>query len=137
MHFYANVPSSFYICYIVSCWCFSNCLSLSLPLSLFLTLVASWHLNVNPFYPGTLFVPGHLLLLLFLTPHPLTSGFVMKRPNWTSRRTFHGVAFIWNAKSFCQTPLTLTYPLSFTVGVGSHCVKIGRASCRERVYLAV
>ena len=29
MHFHAYVPSSFYICYIVSCWCFSICLSLS------------------------------------------------------------------------------------------------------------
>ena len=29
MHFHAYVPSSFYICYIVSCWCFFDCLSLS------------------------------------------------------------------------------------------------------------
>ena len=55
---YMYVPLSFYICYIVSCWCFSDCLSLSLPLSLFLTLVVSWHLNVNPFHPGTLFILG-------------------------------------------------------------------------------
>ena len=34
IHFHANVPSSFYICYIVSCWCFSDSLSLSLSLSL-------------------------------------------------------------------------------------------------------
>ena len=33
MHFHAYVPSSFYICYIVSCWCFSDCLSLSLSFS--------------------------------------------------------------------------------------------------------
>ena len=31
-------------------------------------------------------------------------------------------AFIRNAKSFCQTSPTLTYPLSFTIGIGSHCV---------------
>ena len=122
MHFHAYVPSSFYICYIVSCWCFSNCLSLSLPLSLFLTLVASWHLNVNPFCPGTLFVLGHLLLLLHLTPLHLMSNSMIKRPNQTSRRTFHNVAFIRNAKSFCQIFLTLTYPLSSIVGVGSHYV---------------
>ena len=93
MHFHAYISSSFYICYIVSCWCFSNCLSLSLSLSLsfslFLTLVASWHLNVNPFCPGTLFVSGHLLLLLFLTPLPLTYSSMMRRPKWTSWRTFH------------------------------------------------
>ena len=34
MHFHAYVPSSFYIFYIVSCWFFSDCLSLSLPLSI-------------------------------------------------------------------------------------------------------
>ena len=122
MHFHAYVPSSFYICYIKSCWCFSNCLSLSPSLSLFLMLVASWHLNVNPFHPETLFVSRHLLLLLLLTPLPLTYSSVMRRPNWTSRRTFHDKAFIQNAKSSCQISLTLTYPLSSTVGVGSHFV---------------
>ena len=93
-------------------WYFSNCLSLSLSLSL--TLVASWHLNINPFCPGTLFVLGHLLLLLLLTPLHLTYSSVMKRPNWTSRRTFHDETFIQNAKSFCEIFLTLTYPLSST-----------------------
>ena len=122
MHFYAYVVSSFYICYIVSCWCLFYCLSLPLSLSLFLTLVASWHLNVNPFHPETLFVPGLLLFLLLLTPLSLTYGSVMKMPNRTSRKTFHDVAFIWNAKSFCQISLTLTYSLSFTIGVRSHYV---------------
>ena len=124
MHFHAYISSSFYICYIVSCWCFSNCLSLSLSLSLsfslFLTLVASWHLNVNPFCPGTLFVSGHLLLLLLLTSLHLTYGSVMRRPSQTSWRTFQNEAFIWNAKSFCHIFQTLTYPLSSTVAVGSH-----------------
>ena len=116
IHFHAYIPSSFYICYIVSCWCFFDCLSL------FLTLVASWHLNVNPFRPGTFFILGYLLLLLLLIPLHLTSGFMMRRPNQTSWRTFHDKAFIRNNKSFCQTFLTLTYPLSSTVGVGSHFV---------------
>ena len=122
MHFHAYVPSSFYICYIVFCWCFSDCLSLSPFLSLFLTLVASWHLNVNPFCPETLFVSRHLLLLLLLTPLPLTYSSVMRRPNWTSWKTFHDMAFIRNTKSFCQISLTLTYPLSSTIGVRSHFV---------------
>ena len=97
-------------------WYFSDSLSLSL------VLVASWHLNVNPFCPETLFVSRHLLLLLLLTLLPLMSGFVMRRPNQTSWRTFHDEAFIWNAKSFYQIFLTLIYPLSSTVGVGSHFV---------------
>ena len=95
-------------------------LSLSLPLSLFLTLVASWHVNVNPFHLETLFVPGHLLLLLILTSFHLMSGSLMKRPIRTSWRTFHDKTFIRNAKLFCQTFLTLTYPLSSIVKVGSH-----------------
>ena len=86
------------------------------------TLVASWHLNVNPFHPRTFFVSGHLLLLLLLTPLHLTNSSVMRRPNRTSRRTFHNEAFIRNSKSFCQIFLTLTYPLSSTVGVRSHYV---------------
>ena len=99
-------------------WYFSDSLSLFLPL----VLVASWHLNVSLLRPKTFFVLGHLLLLLLLTLLPLTSGFVMRRPNQTSWRTFHDEAFIWNAKSFYQIFLTLIYPLSSTVGVGSHFV---------------
>ena len=91
-------------------------LSLSLSLS---QLVALWHLNENILHLGTLFILRHPLLL---TPLPLTSGSTMRRPNRTSLRTFLDEAFIRNAKSFCQTSSTLTYPLSFTVGVGSHCV---------------
>ena len=97
--------------------------SFSFFLSLPLTLVTSWHLSVGLLYPGTLFVLGYLLLLiLLLTPHPLTSGSVMRRPNQTSLRTFQDVAFIRNAKSFYQTSLTLTYPLLSTIEVWSHYV---------------
>ena len=96
--------------------------SFSLSLSLPLALVASWHLNVSPLLPRALFVPKHLLLLLLLTLLPFMSGSMMRRPNWTSWRTFHNEAFIRNAKSFCQIFLTLTYPLSSTVGVRSHFV---------------
>ena len=95
---------------------------LSFSLSLPLTLVASWHLSISLFRPGTLFVSEHLLLLFHLTPLLLTSSSVMRRPNWTSWRTFHDATFIWNSKSFCQISLTLTYPLSSTVGVESHFV---------------
>ena len=128
MHFHAYIPSILYnliYCFvgaflIVSLSLFLS-LSLSLSLSLFLTLVASWHLNVNPLHLETLFILGHLLLL-FLTPLHLTYDSVMRRPSRTFQRTFHDEAFIRNAKSFYQIFLTLTYPLSSTVGVGSHCV---------------
>ena len=118
MHFHAYVPSCFYLLILNV---FDTFLILTLSLSLSLTLVASWHLNVNPLYPWTFFVLGYLLLLLLTSLH-LTYGSMMRRPNRTSWRTFHDEVFIRNAKSFCQIFLRLTYPLSSTVGVGSHCV---------------
>ena len=105
--------------YILLCWYFSDCLSLSLSLSLFLALVCSCHLNANLLHPRTLCVLGHLLPL---TLHLLLYGSVMIKPERTFWRTFVDEAFIWNATSFCRTFLTLTYPLSFIVGVGSHFV---------------
>ena len=109
---------------IKTAWYFSDCLSLSLslPFSLFLTLVALWHLNVSLLRPRTFFVLGHFLLLLHLTPLLIMSDSMMRRPNRTSQRTFHDMAFIRNTKSFCQIFLTLTYPLSSIIGVGSHYV---------------
>ena len=82
-------------------------------------LVALWNLNVNLLRAGILFVLGQPLLLILL---PYMSGSMMIKLDRTFLRTFLDKAFIWNAKSFCQTSLTLTYPLSFIVGVGSHCV---------------
>ena len=82
-------------------------------------LVASWHLNVNLLHPETLFVPRHPLLLILL---PLLFSSMMIKPDRTFQKTFLNEAFIRNAKSFCRTSPTLTYPLSFTVGVGSYCV---------------
>ena len=125
-------------------------MSFSLSLSFF-RLVVLLHLNKNLLRSKTLFVPGHLLLLILL---PFMFGFVIIKADWTFRRTFLDEAFIllllillplmfdsmmikadrtfWrtfldeafirNAKSFYQTSPTLTYSLSFTVGVGSHCV---------------
>ena len=119
-HVHSYVPS---ILYILIHFLFGTFLivSLSFSLSFPLILVASWHLNINLFRSRTLFVP-RLLLLLHLILLPLTFGSVMKRPNRTSWRTFHDVAFIRIAKSFCQISLTLTHPLSSIVGVGSHFV---------------
>ena len=57
-----------------------------------------------------------MILLLFLF-----SSMTMM-PIRHSRRTFLDVAFIQNAKSFWWTSPTPTFPMSFTVGDGSHCV---------------
>ena len=119
MHFHAYEPYCFYLLILNMFGAFLILsLSLSLSLSLPLALVASWHLNVSPFRPGTLFILGHLPLILLL----LIFGSVMRKPVRTSWRTFLDEAFIWNAKSFCGISLILTYPLSSIVGVGSHCV---------------
>ena len=66
-----------------------------------------------------LFIPMPLRLLIL----PLfLFGSMMMMPTRHSRRTFLDEAFIWNANSYYQTLSTLTFPLSFTVGNGSHCV---------------
>ena len=97
------------------CWYFSSCPSLSLSLSL---LVALWHLNVNLLRPGTLFILGHLFLILLF----LTFSSMMRRLVRTSRRTFSDTTFIWNAKSFYRTFPILTFLLSSIVKVRSHFV---------------
>ena len=112
MHFHAYVPSSlFWYWY---CWCFS----VYFFLSLFLSLVALWHLNESLLCPRTLFILGHPL---HLTPL-LTFGSMMIKPIRTFWRTFLDEAFIQDAKSFYQNFLILTFPLSSIVEVGSHYV---------------
>ena len=118
MHSHAYVLSFQYILIYLNCLGLFWLPSLSLPLFIYISLLL-WHLNVNLLRPWTLFVPEHLLLLtlpLFL------SGSMMRRPDWTSLRTFPDKAFIRNATSSCQTSPTLTFPLSSTVEVGSHYV---------------
>ena len=114
--FHAYVPFFFFLlilCLVIFC----------LSLSLSLSVICSWHQRrTSLLHPGTLFNLGHLLLLPLLILHPLTFDFVMRRPVRTSQRTFHDAAFIWNAKSSYQTFSILTFPLSSTVRVGSHCV---------------
>ena len=121
MHFHAYVPSSFYFSIYLVVGTFFI-VSFSFFLSFPLTLVALWHLSVSLLRPETLFILGHLLLLLHLTPLPLTSSSMMRRPNYTSLRTFHDKTFIRNTKSFYQTSLILTCLLSSRVGVRSHYV---------------
>ena len=90
-------------------------LSLSLSLSLFL-IVCAWHPSTNPLRLETLFIAGHLLLLILLL---LMFDSVIRRTVRTSRRTFLDMVFIRNAKSFFLTSSILIYPLSFTVRVGN------------------
>ena len=114
----------FIFLYIELYWDFSDCLFL--PLSLLLSVSCVMAPNENLLRLGTLFISGHPLLL---TPLPLTSGSMMKRPNQTFFRTSPDKAFIRNAKSFFRTSPTLTYPMSSTIGVGSHYVTSQSCVC--------
>ena len=114
MHMYLH----FFIFLYWTVWCFSICLLLSL----FLLLVALWHLNKNLLCPRTLFIPRHFLLLPPLILLHLMSGSVMIKLVRTSWKTSHNKAFIRNAKSFYRIFSILTFPLSSTVEIGSHCV---------------
>ena len=99
MYLYLHVTFScirtFKFLYLLYCILFGAFLivSLSLSPSFFVSYVSLLR-------PGTLFVPGHLLFLLYLTPLILMFGFVIRRPNRTSWRTFHDATFIRNTKSF-------------------------------------
>ena len=118
MHFHA------YVLYIPHIFIYLNCfrtfliVSFSPPHSL-VYVSASWHQNVSLLCLGTFFVLGHLYLLIL---PPFIFGSVMRMPERTFRRTFLDEVFIRNAESFCRTSPILTYPLLFTVRVGSHCV---------------
>ena len=91
-------------------WCFSVCL----PLSLF-RIVCAWQLKANLLHLGTLFILGHLPLILLL----FMFGSVMRRPVKTSQRTSPNMAFNRNIAWFYQTFPILLYPLSFIVGDGN------------------
>ena len=107
--FHAYVPFFFFLlilCLVIFC----------LSLSLSLSVICSWHQRrTSLLHLGTLFILGHLLLILLL----LLFGFVMIKPFGTFWRTFHGVEIIQNAKSSFQTFLILTFSLSSIVRVGS------------------
>ena len=118
MHSHAHVLSFRYFFIFLNC--FETFLSLSIfPPHSLVYVSASWHQSVNLLRPRTLYVLGHLLLLI---PPRLLFGSMMSKHERTSQRTSLDEVFIQNTKSFCQTSSTLTYPLLFTVGVESHCV---------------
>ena len=113
--FFMHTYHSFLSFDIIVDWYFFASLSLSLSLSLFL-IVCAWHPSTNPLRLETLFIAGHLLLLILLL---LTFDSVIRRTVRTSRRTFLDMVFIRNARSFFLTSSILIYPLSFTVRVGN------------------
>ena len=90
------------------------CFSVSPPLSLS-RIDCAWHPSANPLHLETLFVLGHLLLIL----PPFMFSSVMRRPIRTSQRTFLNMVFIRSTTWFYRTFLILLYPLSFTVGDGN------------------
>ena len=112
-HCHAYIPS---VSYILIYYCVSTFFILSLSLHSCVSMLL-WHLNANLLYPRTFCILGHLLPL---TPHLLLFSSMMRTPERTSLRTFVDEAFIWNATLFCQTFLTFTYQLSFTIEVENH-----------------
>ena len=115
MHTYLQLFIFLYWC----CWLFFACLSLSLPLFLFLTLVCT----MAPIHKSTLF------------QNPLRFGASSSSNLAPSHVWFHDDKaqkdFLENfcrrgIHSECQVILSdfliLTYPLSFTIGVGGHYV---------------
>ena len=112
MYFFSHILT------IVNCFGTFLIVSFSLPLFLFM-LVVSWHLSVNLLWLKTLFILELLHLLILLLS---LFGSMMMMLTRHSQRTFLDEVFIQNTKSFWQTLPTLTFPLSFIVGNGSHCV---------------
>ena len=99
LHVHAFFMDTFFLFFpILSMCCVLSSLSLSLSLS---DRTFLWHPNrENLLLLETLFVVlGHPLL--FPLFH-LISGSVIRRPRWTSLRTFKIVVFIRNARSFCR-----------------------------------
>ena len=96
------------------------CLFLSLSLSLSLSLIiCTWHPSANSLRLRTLFILGHLLLILI----HFIFGFVIRRPKRTSWRTSPNVVFIWRAAWFYQIFPILFYAPSFTVEDGNPYVR--------------
>ena len=75
-----------------------------------------WHLSAILLRSKILFVPNHLLLLIFPL---LTFGSMMRRLIRTSRRTFLNVVFIRSTMWFYWTFSILLYSLSFTLRDGN------------------
>ena len=112
-----RTPFSIYLLYL-------NCLELYLivsffPFSLLFTLVVS----MAPKYKST--PPQNLLCFGASSSSDPTPSHIWFRDEDARKdfsKNFSRRVFIWNTESFCRISPTLTYPLSFTVRVESHCV---------------
>ena len=94
-------------------------LSLSLPLFyVYVSHVYGTKMQIHSI-PEPFFVLWHHLPLILLL---LISGSVMRMSERTSQRTFLDKVFIQNVESFWRTSTTLTFLMSFTIWIGSHCV---------------
>ena len=103
---------------IVVAWDFFDYSSLFLPLFLFMLVV-----SMAPKRKSTPAQnPFHSSASSSSNPSPSNVRFRDDDAFKAFQRTSLDEAFIRNAKSLCQTLPTLTFPLSFTVRDGSHCV---------------
>ena len=121
MYFFSHILT------IVNYFGTSLIVSFSLPLFLFMLVVfmapkCKSTPARNPLHSGVSSSSNSAPLSLF--------GFVTMMLTRHSRRTFLDEVFIRNAKSFWRTLPTLNFPLSFTVGNGSHCVRPDHLSSR-------
>ena len=113
MYFFSHILTT------VNCFGTFLIVSISYPLFLFMFVVTmalkrKSTLARNPLHSGASSSSDFAPLSLFSS--------VMMMLTRHSRRTFLDEVFIRNAKSFWQTSPTLTFPLSFIVRNGSHCV---------------
>ena len=123
LHVYAFFMHTYQFCfYHFDIKLFGAFLFVSFSHFLFPLLVALWHLNRNLLRPENFFVLEHFLLLPLLILLSFMFGSMMRRPIRTSKRTSHDEAFIRNAKLFYRIFPILTFPLSSTIGIGSHCM---------------
>ena len=122
-HVHAFFMHMYHFCfYYIDIKLFGAFLHVSLSPSLFLALICfiAPKRKSTPSWNPLRF--GHLLILHPLILLHLTSDSVMIKPIRTFQRTSHDEAFIRKSKSFYQIFSILTFPLSSTIGIGSHCV---------------
>ena len=112
-----------------SCICTFNSLYFDIHCAVGTFLIVSLSLSISLSYVSCFMAPKRKSIL---SQNPLHSGAssplilhlllfssMIREPTRTSWRISLDEAFIQNAKSFCLISLTLHFPLSSTVGVGS------------------
>ena len=116
MHFHAYILYILYILIYWLYWCFSMCLFLSFSLVYVSCVVAPKRKSTpsrNPLHSEASTSSNHTPSHVRFRDEKAKSDFFQN----FSRQGVH-----LERQSFCRTSPTLTYPLSFIVRVGSHCV---------------